>query len=367
MALIIAALYVVVLSSTYYFASRKAEEFACVGLLSVIGIIAISCLVMFLMRNEMMGGLILAGPFVLIVIPIFIIGLGMSFGGAAKVLRLKHMTRLSVILMSASLILPAIGFGVVIKIEMDHRNSRKTDLLNYQSKTILDALGPHAVTLPISPQLMLGYKCSTSQLSQTNYRACRTGNYDQNYTLQHLSNRETFVPRLRYIDIRSSVEACRKGYRWTSGCIHQSLQGQWCNQRKEHTDRIWCTNTLSSGIRYETTTEASDYSVKRDTTNWVFETTLSDTLDVNGQGVAISCSALRDRRIITTQQNRSIFSLNRVPDRLCRIQYLISADIKVTVKFENSSPDTLRPQAQELYQYAESFWAEMTAPIEGEM
>ena len=50
---------------------------------------------------------------------------------------------------------------------------------------------------------------------------------------------------------------------------------------------------------------------------------------------------------------------NKPHERYCRIKYRIETDIEVNSKYNVIAPETLVSQAQEAYDYAQSFWHDM--------
>ena len=352
-------LYFPALLLTFALVHRENSKIWHWGLIACLTAFGIAALFLAIFWGEQMGGLFYTVILIGFVFPLLFIGAGMGLGGYAKALRLKGLALFSTGILGGSLILPAIGFGLLFYGTNQKIKVRKNERHQYQSQTITDKLGSHVLNIPISPQLDLWHSCSAIKSDSTNTMLCSEGQYDKNFATRNVSQREPFAPTLKRIDFRVPHKDCKSRHYGIYPCIKRTTQRAWCERRHDVIESIWCSNALRNKLSYEGYSLQKVFATKSIASRWRTQATLEDTINFEGNPIQIDCNTTRDN-LIASQEKSEIEASNEQPQsRFCRVKYRIEKDIEVTAKFNVLGPETLILQAHEAYDYAQDFWVDM--------
>lgn len=288
--------------------------------------------------------------------PLFLTGLGLAVGAFAKVQKFKgHETLSRIIFWTPTLLLSGLFIWTVFQAYGMKKDRASTQIM-YQSLTIEEILGPHNITVPISPQLKIIHQCNAQKQVGDIRLACSQKEYSESYEIVDASERQPSAPYLYSISIFSSDVNCTALIYNLNGCIPRDDLLTWCNRRKELQDSIWCNNTLPARLTIKEFFEPNKFSLKRDSRNWADAGQKAIGNDWSGNPIKIKCSITRDTHIAhrteAQQEARKLM-------RLCRVKFLIDEKIVVESQFESPEDAQLTALAESLYFNANAFWDDM--------
>ena len=317
----------------------------------IISSVVIAALLVAILRREQMGGLILVAMLLTICFPPLIWGLGACLGVASKRLWVLKRRGFALALGGVSIFIPVILLGFFFYDGHIKKTERIAALEAYQSLTLRDKLGEQKITIPISPQFELRYRCYGDENLQGDerfetIRRCRVHKDIDKLRYLSIDTRPDYAPELSHIKISMVRQKCKP--KFSTECVQSEVMDKWCAGREALKQSIYCAGESRHRLRFERYKGAgqSEPAVERLYQNAAPDSGLEPVgKDISGAPVLTRCSKIRDERVA---QNGG--------SRLCYLKFTIADDVIAHVTLDDFPPDRLKPEAEAMFKYTHDIW-----------
>ena len=297
------------------------------------------------------------------VYPVFFIGSGIGLGAKAKVYALRGFKRRSRLMMW----LPLAGYAALLMwfahSSFQKQRSAIAKQSAYQSLTVEETLESHNLSIAISAQIELSYRCHFDASAGAFHAGCEAKDYDLDYRLKHARERSEKAPHLWGITVFPNAQNCKEYTLNKRDCIAPEKLRQWCARRPELSASVWCKNELLYKLDYDGYRAPSEAALALDRQSWAAADIQSIGTDINGAPVHVQCSKIRDQ---LNADRLAAKSKNKPLGRLCRVSFLVAENIMVEGRFNSHNPETTKDSASHIYAQAHAYWNEMSGEAIGE-
>ena len=301
------------------------------------------CLVVFsaVISGIQMGGLIFAAIPMFILVPVFLIGIGLTVSATAKTSYLKGLKVAAFIGGALSLIAPFLVILVFWMNQQTNDEQRRNALARFQAGNLVGIMSVQVVGIPASPQLETIHNCQGDQRCYTKFR--KNGD-----TLQNLGSDMAEDIIFEKIELNPIHETCEGNTAPINDCLRISELQQWCEERAELSQSIWC----QGRPRHRLVFSASDEDVSRrfDEQQWAEVASENLGTDFVGMPIAIECYAARDSTILS----------NSHLSRYCRIRYNVSERVVATIFLDKFGASEMEFQTASMLRYTNEIWQIIT-------
>ncbi len=285
-----------------------------------------------------MGGLIFFAIPTFILIPIFLIGVGLAVSTTAKIAHVRGVNSLAYAVGAISLFAPLSAILVLWLSNQSYELERRENLARFQEGNVIGILGGQVVRLPASPQLETIHNC-------LEYGRCRTRFRRSGEMLQVLESDPTEEVLFEEVELIPIHETCEGSSAPINACLRLSKLREWCSTRVELSLSIWCKGTPRHRLVF-VSAEQNEFSFYDDTQFWSEEETKHIGIDAIGAPITVECHNHRD----------DLIRHNAHLSRYCRISYNVSESIITTIFLDKFVTSEMNSQATIMVDYASGIW-----------